>query len=192
MSETLPEIWLIRHGETEWSRAGKHTGRTDVPLTADGEAAATRWRGPLAVAAFDLVASSPLFRARETARLAGFPNAVLDDDAHEAGYGDYEGVTTKTIREADPGWIFWTHSIPAGEALEDVAARADRVLERLSAVQERSLLFAHGHFLRILIARWLGLGPESGQRFQFETATLAVLSHERETRVLARLGVTAG
>ena len=192
MSETLPEIWLIRHGETEWSRAGKHTGRTDVPLTPEGEAAAARWRDPLASVPFELVASSPLSRARETARLAGFPDAVLDDEAHELGYGDYEGVTTKTICEADPGWSVWTHPIPAGEALGDVAARADRVLGRLSAVQTRSLLFAHGHFLRVLIARWLELGPENGQRFQFETATLAVLSHDHEASVLARLGVTAG
>ncbi len=190
MSEPRPQVWLIRHGETEWSRSHKHTGLTDVPLTEAGEAAAALLRPALADVAFDLVLTSPLVRARETARLAGFPDAIPESDAHEVDYGDYEGVTTVTIRESDPGWTVWSHPSPGGETLSAVAERADRVIGRLGAVPERSLLVAHGHFLRILIARWLHLPPTAGAHFQFETATLAVLSFERETRTLSRLGVT--
>jgi broad specificity phosphatase PhoE len=192
MTAPRPEVWLIRHGETEWSRTHKHTGVTDVPLTEAGEAAAARLAPGLAGVAFDLVLTSPLSRARETARLAGFPDAEPVPDAREVGYGDYEGVTTATIRETAPGWTVWSHPTPNGEPLEAVGARADRVIERLAAVPERSLLFAHGHFLRILIARWIGLEATAGARFQFQTSTIAMLAHERETRVLERLGATPG
>jgi broad specificity phosphatase PhoE len=192
MSTPRPEVWLIRHGETEWSRTHKHTGVTDVPLTDAGEAAAAALAPGLAGVRFDLVLTSPLSRARETARLAGFPDAAPEPDAQEVHYGEYEGVTTATIRETVPGWTVWTHPTPGGETFDAVAARADRVIERLAAVPERSLLFAHGHFLRILIARWIGLAPTGGGLFQFQTSTIAMLAHERENRVLERLGATPG
>jgi broad specificity phosphatase PhoE len=182
-----PEIWLVRHGETEWSRDGKHTSSTDLPLTAIGEEAARSLTARLAEAPFDLVLSSPLQRARVTARLAGFASPSIDDDLTEWMYGDYEGITTAQIRETDPTWSLWTDGAPRGEAPKDVEARVDRVVERLrSAGGERAVVFAHGHILRVLGARWVGLPVADGARLRLDTATVSVLGWERETPVVIR------
>jgi broad specificity phosphatase PhoE len=181
-------VFLVRHGETEWSAAGKHTGLTDVPLTARGKAQAVAL-GPaldhLLGGPPSLILTSPLGRAALTAELAGL-TATVDDDLHEVEYGDFEGLTTPQIREHVPGWTVWTHPLPRGETLESVAARADRVLARVRAVPGDAVLFAHGHLLRILTARWLGLAPDAGRLFALGTAALCVLGHERETPVIVR------
>ncbi|MGD9694121.1 MAG: histidine phosphatase family protein [Thermoleophilia bacterium] len=186
MSEGGPEAWLVRHGETEWSRSGRHTGRTDVPLTEAGEAAARAVRDRLAGERFDLVLVSPALRARRTCEIAGFGDvAVVDPDAWEWDYGDYEGRTTADIRRAEPGWSVWTDPMPGGESLDAVAARADRVVARARAAG-RTLVVSHGHLLRILAARWLGMPPAAGAHLVLGTATLSTLGWERETPALLR------
>ena len=180
-----PELWLVRHGETEWSRSGKHTSTTDLSLTGRGEEVARSLRDRLADVAFDLVLSSPLQRARRTAELAGFSDVVTDEDLVEWRYGDYEGVTTDEIRETVADWTVWSHPTPGGESAEEVAARLDRVVERVEE-HERVLAFGHGHALRALAARWIGLPVTNGQLFALDTATVSVLGHERETRVVVR------
>ena len=183
----MSELVLVRHGETEWSRSMRHTGTTDIPLTEEGEAAARRMAERLAGREFALVLTSPMQRARETARLAGFGDrAEVDDDLRERDYGDYEGVTTKEVRKTIPGWDVWRDEVPNGETLAQVGARADRVIERALAAEGDTLIFAHGHFLRIVGARWIGMGPEGGGRLVVETATLCALGFERERRVLRR------
>ena len=194
----MSELWLVRHGETEWSAGGRHTGRTDVPLTEAGEAQARALGAALAGHEFALVLTSPLARARETCRLAG-----LDDRAEvsyalvEWDYGDYEGRRTVEIREERPGWTLWADGVPNGETAAEVAARARTVIERANAVfrSERGgdvVLFAHGHVLRVLTATWLGLAPEDGRLFGLETATYSVLGYERETRVIRHWNVESG
>ena len=178
-----PELWLVRHGETEWSRSGKHTSTTDVPLTARGEEAARSLRGRLAEVEFDLVLSSPRQRARRTAELAGFPDVVEDADLAEWAYGDYEGITTEEIRERVPGWTVWSHPTPGGETPEEVTARLDRVLDRVRG-HDRVLAFGHGHALRALVARWIGQPVTDGRRFALDTGTVSVLGQERETPVV--------
>jgi broad specificity phosphatase PhoE len=186
MSEpAVVRVVLVRHGQTEWSASGRHTGLTDVPLTAHGKAQAVA----LGPAIADLlggppsdVRTSPLARAALTAELAGL-TATVDDDLREVDYGDYEGLTTPQIRETVPGWTVWTHLLPGGETLAQAAERADRALARLRG---EAVLVAHGHFLRILTARWLGLPPDAGRLFKLDTATLSVLGTERETRVIER------
>ncbi len=178
------EVVLVRHGETEWSRSGKHTGTTDVPLTDEGRDAARRLGGHLGGREFALVLTSPLERARDTAALAGFPDAERDADLRELEYGDYEGISTPEIRETRPGWDVWRDGSPNGESLAAAAARADRVIARAEAAGGDVALFAHGHFLRILAARWIELGPEGGGRLALATAALSVLGFERERRVL--------
>jgi broad specificity phosphatase PhoE len=173
-------VWLARHGATEWSETHRHTGLTDVPLTPAGEEAARRLAPVLAGQDFDLVLTSPLQRARSTATLAGFDNAVADDDLVEWGYGEYEGITTATIRESVPGWTVWTHQCPGGETADGVAARLDRVVERLRAVDGDSLVFGHGHALRALTARWVGEPVAFGRFLRLDTATYSTLGHERE------------
>jgi probable phosphoglycerate mutase len=180
----MGDVWLVRHGETEWSRDGRHTGTTDVPLLPDGEEAARAVAPRLAAETFALVLTSPLERARRTAELAGFPDAEVDPDLAEWDYGDYEGVTTAEIRESVPGWTVFTHPCPGGETAAEVGARLDRVVERCRAVEGDALLFGHGHALRVLAARWLGLEVTEGRLFVLRTATVSVLGHEHESPAL--------
>ena len=182
----MGDVWLVRHGQTEWSASGRHTSTTDLPLTPDGEAAARALAPRLASTSFDLVLTSPRERARRTAELAGFPSAELDPDLVEWDYGDYEGVTTDEIRESVPDWTVWTHPCPGGETAEQVGARLDRVVVRAEAAEGRTLVFAHGHSLRVLTARWLGLPVVDGRLFRLDTATVSVLGHERESPVILR------
>jgi broad specificity phosphatase PhoE len=181
------EILLVRHGETEWSRDRKHTGRTDIPLTEIGRKEAAMLRDSLAGRSFARVLSSPLSRALETCRLAGLGDEVeLTDDLREWDYGEYEGITTAEIREGRPDWYLWRDGCPGGETAADVGLRADRVIASLAGVEGEAALFAHGHVLRVLTARWLGLGPEAGALFKLDTGTLSALGYERETRVITR------
>jgi len=177
-------VFLLRHGETEWSRTGKHTGRTDVPLTENGRerARATgRLRGRLLPEPPALVLSSPRSRARVTAELAGLVVDRTDERLAEWDYGDHEGRTTPEIRETVPGWTVWTHPSPGGETAEQVGARADAVLAdaRTAAADGDVVLVGHGHFSRVLVARWIGLPAREGVRFQMEAASWAVLGDER-------------
>jgi probable phosphoglycerate mutase len=179
------ELWVVRHGETEWSRDGRHTSTTDLPLTPVGEAAATALAPRLADVEFDLVLTSPRQRARRTAELAGHADAEVDDDLVEWGYGDYEGVTTPEIRESVPGWTVWTHPTPGGETAEQVTERLDRVVARAHSHQ-RTLVFAHGHSLRVLTARWIQQPADEGRFFRLDTSTVSVLGFERDTPVLLK------
>ncbi|NYJ00493.1 putative phosphoglycerate mutase [Nocardioides thalensis] len=180
------ELWLVRHGPTEWSRAGRHTSVTDLPLLADGEQDAVAAGKRLAEVDFAQVLTSPRARARRTAELAGFADAEVDEDLVEWAYGDYEGLTTPEIRASVPGWTVWTHPSPGGETAAQVATRLDRVVARARAVDGRTLVFAHGHSLRVLAARWLGLAPSEGRLLRLDTATVSVLGFERETPVVLR------
>ncbi|MFN7993031.1 MAG: histidine phosphatase family protein [Bryobacteraceae bacterium] len=180
-----PEIWLIRHGETEWSVSGQHTGRTDLPLTDAGEKHASAIGQFLSGKQFDLVLTSPLRRARDTARLAGFGSAAqIEPELREWDYGAYEGLTSAEIQSQVPGWTVWTHPVPHGETIGQVADRAQRVIDRVVDAGDAVALFSHGHFLRVLAACWLGLSPENGKLFALGTASISVLGYERETRVL--------
>ena len=191
-NNSLPEIRLIRHGETEWSFSGQHTGRTDLPLTAAGERHAGEIGRYLAGRPFALVLTSPMQRARETCRLAGYGGvARLDPDLREWDYGAYEGRTSAQIQETVPDWTIWTSPVPQGETIQQVAARASRVIERASKVRGDVALFAHGHLLRILTACWLGLPPDAGRFFALTTASLSVLGYERDTRVISEWNFTA-
>jgi len=180
------ELWVVRHGETEWSAAGRHTSTTDVELTAAGEGAARALGARLAGTAFDLVLTSPRARARRTAALAGFADAQVDDDLAEWAYGDYEGVTTSTIRQTVPGWTVWTHPSPGGESAEEVGRRLDRVVARVRRHGGRVLVFGHGHASRVLAARWLDQPVAEGRFFRLDTATVSVLGYEHESPVVAR------
>jgi broad specificity phosphatase PhoE len=183
--EERPQLWLVRHGETEWSRAGRHTGRTDVPLTAAGEAQARALRARLDGRRFALVLSSPLRRAWETCRLAGLAGeAQATDDLLEWDYGAYEGRTTPEIQAEVPGWRIWTGGVPSGETVDEVGARARRVIDRASDARGDVALFGHGHVLRILAACWLGLSPREGRLFALGTGALCVLGHEHADRVV--------
>jgi broad specificity phosphatase PhoE len=181
------EIVLARHGETEWSRDRRHTGRTDIPLTEAGRRGAALLGDALAGRSFTRVMSSPLSRALDTCRLAGLGDAVeLSDDLVEWDYGEYEGITTAEIRKGRPGWYLWRDGCPGGETAADVGRRVDRVIAALEGLEGDAALFAHGHVLRVLTARWLGLGPEAGALFKLDTGTLSALGYERETRVITR------
>lgn len=180
------QLYLVRHGETEWSANGKHTGLTDLPLTRRGEDAARVLRDRLAEISFTEVITSPLKRARNTAALAGFENAALEPDLMEWNYGDYEGVTTPEIRETVPDWTVWTHPSPGGESADDVATRLDRVVARVRAADGPVLAFGHGHAMRALAARWVGLSVDHGQYWTLDTATVSVLGDDRGTRVIHR------
>jgi probable phosphoglycerate mutase len=180
-------IVVARHGQTEWSEAGRHTGRTDLPLIEAGRQRARALTGELVDLSFSLVLCSPLLRARETCRLAGYgEQAVLCDDLREWDYGDYEGLTTPDIRAANPGWDLWRDGCPGGEGPEQIGARADRALARLKGGDGDVLAFAHGHILRVLAARWLQMWPSAGARFALAPGAVSWLGHERETEVLAR------
>lgn len=178
---TRPDLYVIRHGETEWSLSGRHTGRTDLPLLPEGEQQARATGELLAGQTFALVLTSPLQRARRTCELVGYADqAVVDDDLMEWDYGDHEGITSAQIRQHDPGWTVWTGAIPNGETIDQVAARADRVIARAHAADGDTIVFSHGHFLRVLTARWCELNPVEGRRFVLETATLSQLGWEHE------------
>ena len=174
-------VFPIRHGETAWSLSGQHTGTTDIPLTDNGRRLAERIRLALARETFALVLVSPLQRARETCNLAGLGDeAVVDSDLMEWNYGEYEGLTPKQIHEAAPGWLIFRDGCPGGEAPEQVGARVDRVIGRARAAEGDVALFAHGHVLRVLAARWIGLPATAGQHFLLNTGTLSVLGYYRE------------
>jgi broad specificity phosphatase PhoE len=179
----MANLVLIRHGETEWSASGRHTSVTDVPLTAAGRRDADRLRARLADRGFALVLSSPRERARETAALAGL-EAAVDDDLVEFDYGDYEGRTTPEIREERPGWSVWADGAPGGETAEQVGERADRVIERALTADGDVAAFAHGHLLRVLAARWIGLAATYGGHLALDTGSLSELGFERERRVI--------
>jgi len=188
----MPELWLVRHGETEWSLSGAHTGRTDIPLTDAGRAQATAIGRYVANHRFSLVLTSPLERARETCRLAGFGDAAqIDPNLCEWDYGAYEGRTTPEIQTQAPGWSLWRDGPAGGETVEQVAARAEAVIARASDAAGDVALFAHGHLLRILTARWLGLEPSAGRLFALGTASLSTLGYERATRVITRWNLSA-
>ncbi len=179
MSSAPPaEALLIRHGETAWSRSGRHTGSTDLPLTENGRRAASALAPHLARMRFSLVLCSPLQRARQTCELAGLGEvAQLEPDLREWDYGDYEGLTHAQIDAEAPGWLVFRDGCPGGESPAQVAERVDRVITRVRAMEGRVALFAHGHLLRLLAARWIGLEPEQGGRFLLDTATISLLSY---------------
>jgi probable phosphoglycerate mutase len=187
MGVSPPRIFLVRHGATEWSVTGRHTGRTDIPLTEEGRRQAERLTARLARERFALVLVSPLSRARETARLVGLGDvAEVDPDLVEWDYGAYDSLTSAEIRRDRPGWTPWHDGFPGGETLEQLAARADRVLARVRAVDGDVALFAHGHILRVIAARWLEQPPQEAARYALSTASLSVLGWERETSVIDR------
>ena len=179
------EVVLVRHGETEWSRSGKHTGRTDVPLTEQGRAQAEAVGAALRNRDFALVLTSPLGRALETCRLAGFGDRTVQrDELMEWDYGAYEGRTTADIREERPGWTLWRDGVPEGETIEQVGERVDRILNEVRSLDGDALLFAHGHVLRVLTARWLELDLDAGRLFALDPGTISALGYERETAVI--------
>jgi probable phosphoglycerate mutase len=181
----MAQLWLIRHGETAWSLSGRHTGRTDVPLTPRGETQARLLARRIGRHPFALVLTSPLSRARETCRLAGhLERAVLEPDLLEWDYGEMEGRTTAEIRQELPGWSPWTGHMPGGETPEQVGARVDRVIARAAPIEGDVALFAHAHVLRVLAARWLELPAVGGRYLALDTASLSVLGHEHERRVI--------
>ena len=177
----LPCVTLVRHGETEWSASGRHTGRTDIPLTGEGERKARSLRDRFKGLTFDRVFTSPLQRAARTCELAGFgERAKADLDLLEWNYGDYEGRKTSEILSERPGWLLFRDGCPNGEQPADVGARADRVIARLRAADDRAIVFSSGHILRVLAARWLGLAPSEGRLFMLSTASVSVLGYEHD------------
>jgi probable phosphoglycerate mutase len=185
------EIVAVRHGETEWSQNGRHTSVTDLPLLPIGRERAERLAMPLAHRTYALVLSSPLRRARETCELAGFGDrAELVDALVEWNYGDYEGLTTPQIRASRPDWSLWRDGCPGGESPAEVQRRADAVLERLRAAGGNTIVFAHGHILRVLAARWIGLEAAGGARLALSPGSISVLGFERETEVVGHWNTT--
>jgi broad specificity phosphatase PhoE len=190
----MSEVVLVRHGETEWTRSGRHTGRTDIDLTDAGRDEARAIGRALSGRAFARVLGSPMHRALETARLAGFRDLEVVEDLREWDYGDYEGRTTPEIRQDVPGWTVWTHPSPGGETADEVAARVDRVITRVRALDRDVAIFGHGHALRVLGVRWCGFPPTDGRAVALDPASICVLGYERETPVIrtwnwsARLG----
>lgn len=181
----MAELWLVRHGETAWSLSGQHTGRTDIPLTPRGRQQAELLGRRLMKKTFALVLTSPLHRARETCELSGQgQSAISDDDLLEWDYGAYEGKTSAEIRKEVPGWTIWTGGVRGGESADEVGERVDRVIARALAAGGDVALYAHGHVLRILAARWLGLAATGGRYLALDTASLSKLGYERETRVI--------
>jgi broad specificity phosphatase PhoE len=181
------EIVVVRHGQTEWSAAGRHTSRTDLELIEEGRAQAAAIGARLAQWSFSLVLSSPLLRARQTCELAGYGDrAMIVEDLREWDYGEYEGLTTPEIRERRPSWILWRDGCPGGERPDEVSARADGVLDRVRGAGGDVLVFAHGHILRVLAARWTGSEVAFGRRLALSAGSLSVLGFERKTEVLWR------
>lgn len=186
MATTDLELWLIRHGETKWSLSGKHTSRTDLPLTERGKERAEKIREYLAGKSFSMVLTSPLQRARQTCEIAGFGDvAQIDNDLSEWDYGVYEGRTTKDIQKEIPGWSVWTNPIIGGETIDQVAERARRVIARAAAKGGSVALFAHAHILRILAACWIESPPVMASRLALETGSISTLGYERQTRVVS-------
>jgi broad specificity phosphatase PhoE len=180
------QLWLIRHGETEWSLSGAHTSRTDIPLTARGEERAAKIRDYLAHRNFSLVLTSPMLRARETCRIAGYGDvAQVEENLREWDYGIYEGRTTAEIRKEQPNWSIWDAPPPEGEPVEHVAVRAQQVIDRAVNTGGNVALFAHAHILRILAVTWLGLPPRDGSLLALSTGSVSTLGFERETRVIS-------
>jgi broad specificity phosphatase PhoE len=179
------ELVLVRHGETEWSATGRHTSRTDLGLTERGRERAAALGRELDQGRFALVLCSPLRRARETCELAGFAElAVVCPELHEWDYGEYEGLTTPEIREQRPDWSLWRDGCPGGESPEQVGARADQVIARARSAEGDALLFAHGHILRVITARWIEMPVAAGARFALGAGALCTLGFERETQVV--------
>ena len=182
VSREEQKVYLLRHGETEWSLNGQHTGVTDIPLTENGRMAARLLKPILAKVTFTLVLTSPLQRARETCELAGLGQfANVEPDLIEWNYGEYEGLTTEQIRSTRPGWSVFRDGCPGGESPEQVGARADRVITKVRAAEGNVALFGHGHFSRVLAARWINLSANYGENFLLDTATLNILSYYRES-----------
>ncbi|HEY9131797.1 MAG TPA: histidine phosphatase family protein [Dyella sp.] len=188
------EIWLIRHGETEWSRSGRHTGSTDVSLTEHGIQQARSLASALAAQTFDRVFTSPMGRAIATCREAGLgDDASIEPDLHEWNYGDYEGRTTADIRQSVPDWTVWNAPTPNGETLAQIQRRANALIDRLLALNAgRIVLFSHGHFLRVLAGCWMTGQASMGAHLLLDTATISVLGYERESRVLKRWNLSPG
>lgn len=186
VADSRPHALLVRHGSTTWSQSGQHTGRTDIPLDTAGEAQARALGERLAGRSFSLALSSPLKRAEQTAALARLAAVVLDPDLMEWDYGEFDGRTTDEIRQEYPGWTIWDGPWPTGETIYDVAARADRVVARVRAEPLGStvVLVAHGHLLRVLAARWLGVPPDTGRFFVLRTGTVSELGWEHETATI--------
>ncbi|HLI84779.1 MAG TPA: histidine phosphatase family protein [Bryobacteraceae bacterium] len=181
----IARLWLIRHGETEWSRSGAHTGRTDLPLTEHGRERAQALGKLLRGRPFAQVLSSPLARARETCRLAGYGDVMrIEPNLREWDYGDYEGLSTAQIREQRPDWSLWVDGVLNGETVEQVGERARAVIQCATSGAGDAALFAHGHILRILAACWLGLAPANGRLLGLDTASISILGYERDTRVI--------
>ena len=181
MSSLFPEIYLVRHGETEWSASGKHTGRTDIPLTPAGEAAARQLARRLQGLAFSAVWSSPSQRAHKTCMLAGFgADCIVKTELAEWDYGAYEGIKTKEIQAEHPGWSLLRDGVPEGETVGDVGARADIIVGQLREAAANVLIFSSSHFLRVLAARWLGLPPENGALFVLNTASVSILGYDHD------------
>ena len=176
MKPASPVLVLVRHGDTAWSRSGQHTGRTDIPLLEEGRRMATELREPLRAWDFAAVWTSPLSRASETCALAGYGDvARMRSDMMEWDYGTFEGKTKADIRATSPNWTLWADGVPCGESARDVGARADRIIAEARSVEGNVLLFAHGHLLRVLAARWLGLPPTEGRLFTLNTASISML-----------------
>jgi broad specificity phosphatase PhoE len=181
----MSELWLIRHGETEWTKSGQHTGSTDIELTSAGEQQALALGRFLQGRQFSRVYMSPLARARRTCELTGLGAvAETDPNLHEWKYGEYEGRTSTDIREARPGWSIWDQGVVGGESIEQVAARARTIIERSADIEGNIALFSHGHLLRILATQWLGLNPSAARQFLLDTATVSVLGHEHTSRAI--------
>jgi broad specificity phosphatase PhoE len=193
MNMPVQELYLIRHGETEWSLNGRHTGTTDIPLTENGRRVAKLLAAALAKEKFALVLTSPLKRARETCELAGFGGrAEIDRDLMEWNYGAYEGLAPEEIHAQAPGWIIFTDGCPGGETPEQVGTRVDRVIAKVRAVEGDAALFAHGHLFRVFAARWLALSAAAGSHFLLDTATLNILSYYRGTPAVKRWNAPLG
>lgn len=187
MNKLAQQIYLVRHGETEWSLSGQHTGVTDIPLTENGRSVAKRFAPLAATVNFALVLTSPLKRAQMTCELAGLgEQAEIDPDLMEWNYGEYEGLTTKQIHAKSPEWILFRDGCPGGESPEDVAVRVDRLIAKVRAVKGNIALFAHGHILRVLAARWIEFPVMAGSHFMLDTATLSVLSYYRGIPAIKR------
>lgn len=186
----MTRLFLVRHGETEWSRSGQHTSVTDLPLTEEGEEQSRSLLGHLDPAAFGLVLSSPRQRARRSAELAGFTGPYepeIEENLAEWSYGDYEGLTREQIQEKDPDWTIWSGPTPGGETAADVSVRVTKVIDKVMAAGvEQAICFAHGHSLRALTMCWLGLELTHGAQFELDTATISVLSDEKDGRGLER------
>ncbi|MGE3885540.1 MAG: histidine phosphatase family protein [Vicinamibacterales bacterium] len=185
MTHEQPVLWLVRHGETAWTVSGRHTGRTDIGLTARGERQAVALGRRLGGQSFTLVLTSPLARARDTCRLAGYGSmAAVEPDAQEWDYGRFEGMTSAQIRALHPSWSLWEDGAPDGETIGDVTDRADRLIARVARAGGSVALFAHGHVLRLLAARWIGLPPSAGGSFALDTASVSLLAVERGQAVI--------